>query len=269
LAEPTFDRAAFTATLATHVLGRTLIARAEVESTNDVLWDALAQDAPDGLVVVADAQTRGRGREGRRWHAAPGKGLVLSVGLRAGCGPRPGGTVALVAGLALARALERLGLVADLKWPNDLLVQGRKLSGILCESRRLVTVGSETPDEAIVVGVGVNVAETAEDFPGELRETATSLALAGLQASREVVAAGFLNALEPLWAAHEEGGREEVLAAWKRRATFWGRPVTVRTPTGPVSGTARDLDRDGALVIALPGGREAAIMAGDVEIGAP
>ena len=85
MAEPTFDRARFSEALSTRRLGRHLVARAEVESTNDVAWDALAQGAPDGTVVVADAQTRGRGRAGRVWISAPGRGLALSVVLHAGC----------------------------------------------------------------------------------------------------------------------------------------------------------------------------------------
>jgi BirA family biotin operon repressor/biotin-[acetyl-CoA-carboxylase] ligase len=262
-AEPRFDRAAFRRALATRRLGRTLIARAEVESTNDVAWEALAQNAGEGVTVVADAQTRGRGREGRRWHLAPGRGLALSVALFQGCdGPGPG-TVPLAAGLAMSRAAQRLGLAARLKWPNDVLAGTRKLCGILCESRR---VGG---NDAVVIGVGVNVHEQRDDFPPELREIATSFAMEGRRVTREQVAAEFLNALEPLWGAHEEGGRESVVAAWRAQAGFWGRPVTVHTPGGPLHGVARDLDEGGGLVVRLESGREVVALAGDLEVSWP
>lgn len=264
MADPTFDRATFEARLKTRRLGRPLIARAEVESTNDVAWDALAEGAPDGVAVVADAQTRGRGREGRVWHTAPGRGLALSLGLFEGCERGQLGFVPLVAGLALVRGLGRLGLAtARLKWPNDVLAGGRKLAGILCESRRMADGA-----DAAVIGVGVNVAHAAPDFPDDLRAGATSLALAGLATSREAVAAEFLNALEPLWTTLQEGDRESLREAWKARAGGWGEPVTVRNAGATLRGVARDLGADGSLVLALDDGREVAVVAGDVALAA-
>jgi BirA family biotin operon repressor/biotin-[acetyl-CoA-carboxylase] ligase len=241
-------------------MGRTLVARAETPSTNDLAWEALAGGVPDGTAVVADAQPAGRGREGRVWHLAPGKGLALSLVLHQDCDRGQGGTLPLVAGLALARALERLGLIATLKWPNDLMVGARKLAGVLCESRRLPS-GSD----AAVIGVGVNVTQQQDDFPPALHGLATSLAMEGCRTTRETVASGFLNALEPLWVEHQEGGRAAVLEAWRRRAGYWGRVVTVRTPAGPVSGIARDLSPEGGLVLRLESGREVVALAGDLE----
>ncbi|TMQ72948.1 MAG: biotin--[acetyl-CoA-carboxylase] ligase [Candidatus Eisenbacteria bacterium] len=261
MAEPTFDRRAFERLLTTRRLGRTLIARAETPSTNDLAWEALAAGTGDGTVVVSDAQPAGRGREGRGWHLTPGKGLALSLVLHTGCDRRQTGLLPLVAGLALARALERLGVTAALKWPNDLLVDGRKLSGILCESRRLANGA-----EAAVIGVGVNVSQQRDDFPPALRATATSLALEGCRAPREAVAATFLGALEPLWAGLEERGRAWVIEAWTRRASFWGAPVTVRTPAGPVTGVARRLSDDGGLTLGLADGTETVVLAGDLEV---
>ncbi len=266
MAEPTFDRAVFTARLATRRLGRTLVARREVESTNDLAWDALAEGAPDGAAFVADVQRSGRGRGGRPWHTTPGKGLALSVLLGRECGPgrSPGtggsGALPLAAGLALLRGLERLGLAPRLKWPNDLLVGPRKLSGILCESRR-----AASGEAVAVIGVGVNVSQRRDDFPPDLRERATSLALEGCPAGREAVAAEFLNALEPLWDVLQEAGPQVVLDAWRERATFWGQPVTVRRPGGDLTGIASDLDRDGGLVLRLESGRRVSVFAGDLD----
>lgn len=269
MADPRFDRGAFEARLRTHHMGRRLLARAEVESTNDVAWEALAQGLPDGTTVVADAQTRGRGRSGRSWRTEPDKGLALSILLHAGCAPTPGaaggrGAIPLAAGLALARALERLGVRADLKWPNDLLIGGRKIAGILCESRRGAANG-ETGGDAVVIGAGVNVGEARSDFPDALAATATSLAIEGCDASREAVAAEFLNALEPLWNELSEGVPAAVLAAWRARASFWGRTVRVRTPAGDVSGVATGLAPGGGLVLECEGSA-VTVFAGDLDL---
>src|SRR5262245_21387386 len=250
-------------------MGRHLIVRAEVESTNDVAWEAFAQGLPDGTTVVADAQTRGRGRAGRSWQTEPGRGLALSLVMHAGCMPARGpgasrGAIPLAAGLALARGLERIGARAELKWPNDLQIAGRKVAGILCESRRGGASGPAS-GEAIVIGVGVNVGEERSDFAGALADSATSLAIEGARATREAVAAEFLNAFEPLWAELEEGDPAAVLAAWSERATVWGRAVGVRSPAGEVTGVAKALDSGGGLVIERDG-ETVAVVAGDLEL---
>lgn len=265
MAESTFDRAAFGERLTTRRLGRNLVARATVESTNDVAWEALGSGAPDGTVVVADAQTRGRGRAGHAWHTSPGQGLALSVLLHPGCDRDALGTLPLVAGLALARALENLGATPELKWPNDLQLGGRKVSGLLAESRRDAE-GATT----VVIGAGVNVAQGHSDFPEPLRAIATSLALEGCITTREAVAAEFLNVLEPVWAEHQEGDRRVALDAWRARCRAWGRRVQVTGAPGTIAGIARDLDPGGGLILELDDGSRTTVVAGDVvESGAP
>lgn len=263
MADPRFDRTRFASRLSTRRLGRTLLVRAETGSTNDDAWDALAAGAGDGTAVVADAQVRGRGRAGRTWIHVPGRALALSVGLSLGCDVREAGIVPLVAGLALAEAIGRFGLAPRLKWPNDVQVGGRKLAGVLCESRRVPAAG-----DAVVIGAGVNVSQGAEEFPAELRDRATSLALAGAPATVEDVAAEFLNALEPRWDQFQEGDRATLLAAWSERAS-WGTAITVHGPGGAITGTARRLDDDGALVLRMASGAEHRVVAGDVEAAAP
>ena len=179
---------------------------------------------------------------------------------------RGAGVLALAAGLALARALERLGVTAELKWPNDVLLGGRKLAGILGEIRGAAPAGAKGAGEAAVIGLGVNVAERETDFPPGLRRRATSLALAGATLDRETVAAAFLDALEPLVDALAAGERGAVLEAWRARAAFWGTRVTVHAPSGVRSGIARRLDDDGGLVLALDSGAETTVLAGDLEL---
>lgn len=258
-----FDRAAFAARLTTRRLGRTLLVRESTASTNDDAWDAWGAGLGDGVTVIAHQQTGGRGRGGRGWVHAPGLGLAMSCALHLGCDVRQAGVLPLAVGLAVARACERMGATVQLKWPNDVLAQGRKLAGVLCEMRRDPRGG-----EVVVVGIGIDVRQRREDFPPELRDTATSLALLGVDVPVEVAAAEVLDALEPVWDEAQEGDRDAVLEAWSARAAFWGGPVTVRTPTGPLTGVAQRLDADGALVLRLESGVETTVLAGDLEMGA-
>lgn len=262
MADVRFDRARLSARLTTRRLARTLLVRDETASTNDDAIEALAAGQPDGVTVVALAQVRGRGRAGRAWTQVPGRGLAMSFALRPGCGAQRAGLVPLAAGLAVARAAASLGVRAAIKWPNDVLVRGRKLAGVLCELRRAGADG-----DAVVVGTGVNVRHAAEDFPPELRASATSLAIEGANASLEDAAALVLNAFEPLWDELQEGDPAAVIAAWSALAAFWGEPVTVRTPSGPVSGVAQRLDEEGGLVLRLESGAETTVVAGDLEPG--
>ncbi len=265
MAEP-FDRERFAARLGTHRLGRSLRVLESTTSTNDDAWDALAS-LGDGAAVVALAQRRGRGRAGRGWTQVPGRGLALSVALRLGGDVRQAGAIPLAAGLAVAQACHALGVEgARLKWPNDVLVAGRKLAGVLCEVRRVPggTPPREGSGEAVVIGVGLNVGHARDEFPEELRATATSLALEGSTARIEDAAAEFLNRLEPLWSELQQGDRAAVLAEWSRWGAHWGERVHVRTPAGSVQGVAQRLDPDGGLVLRAETGAETVVLAGDL-----
>lgn len=259
MADARFDRARFESRLSTRRLGRALLTRAETSSTNDDVWDALAQGLPDGVTVIADAQSRGRGRLGRVWAHAPGLGLAMSVGLHLGCDRRPQGATALVAGLAVAEGLASLGVRVALKWPNDVMLRGRKLAGVLCESRALPR------GDAVVIGIGLNVAHGDDDFPDELRLTAISLHQAGHEVAGEDLAAAILGALETRWDALQEGDRAEALAAWSAHTDMFGRAVTVRGAQGVIEGVARGLDPDGGLIVRLESGVETVVVAGEVE----
>jgi len=254
-----FDRARFSARLGAQRLGQRLVVRDTTASTNDDAWEALAT-LGDGAAVLALEQTQGRGRAGRRWAHARGRGLALSVALHPGCDARQAGVIPLAAGLAVVQACHALGVpAARLKWPNDVLVSDAKLAGVLCEMRRAAAGG-----HAVVIGIGLNVRHLAADFPAELRGRATSLALEGSDASLEDAAAEVLRRLEPLWRELQEGDRTAVLDEWSRWCAHWGRRLTVRTPAGDVSGTALRLDADGGLVLRNEAGAEIAVVAGDV-----
>ena len=255
-----FDRSGCLGVLRPRRLGHTLLVRETTGSPNDDAWDALAAGLGDGVVVVADRQQSGRGRAGRRWDHGEGLGIALSVALHLGCDVRQAGLIPLGVGLALAEAIGRLGGDPRLKWPNDVLLRGRKVAGVLCELRRLPQGG-----DAVVIGVGVNVRQRLEDFAPELRASATSLLHAGIETTPEAVAAEFLAAFESWWPELQEGDRSAVIDAWSARGGFWGEPVTVRTPSGPISGVAQRLDADGGLVLRLDSGLEQVVRAGDLE----
>ena len=274
MGEGRFDARAFESRLATRSLGRRLIARDEVGSTNDAAWEALAAGEPHGVVIVADAQSRGRGRAGRSWHTAPGKGLALSLLIREGLALDALGLLPLASGLALVLALRRRGVRAGLKWPNDVLLERAKLAGILCESRSSAG-GDRDARGAVVIGLGVNVGQGAGDFPAALRASqaawpATSLALAAAAGGppapgREEVAAEFLNELEGILEEMSARGPDAMLAGWREHASLWGERVRVRTSGHTIDGIADALDRDGALVLVLAGGERLRVLAGDLE----
>jgi BirA family transcriptional regulator, biotin operon repressor / biotin---[acetyl-CoA-carboxylase] ligase len=275
-----FDRTRFATRLRTQRLGRTLHVLERTDSTNDDAWDALAgsggpSGARDGVAVVALVQTRGRGRAGRGWSQVPGRGLALSVALRLGGDVRQAGAIPLAAGLAVARTAHALGVHgARLKWPNDVLVNGRKLAGVLCEVRgthakdRSAAHPGDASGGAVVIGVGLNVLNDRDEFPEELRDTATSLALEGATAGIEDAAAEFLTQLEPLWDELQSGERDAVLAEWSRWCEHWGQWLVVRTPAGTVKGIAQRLDANGGLVLRASSGAETTVLAGDVSVSA-
>jgi BirA family biotin operon repressor/biotin-[acetyl-CoA-carboxylase] ligase len=209
------------------------------DSTNERARELAADGAPHGTLVTADEQSAGRGRQGRTWTAPPRSALLMSLVLR-----ELRETLPLVAAVAVCEALP---LETAIKWPNDIWVRQRKLAGILVEGR---------PQEGwAVLGVGLNV--RAADFPPELRETATSLRLEGVDADVEDVLARVVEALER-WLPRPAS---EVLAAWRERDALLGRPV--RWANG--SGVGRGVDEKGALLVDTAGGR-VALQAGEVHL---
>jgi BirA family biotin operon repressor/biotin-[acetyl-CoA-carboxylase] ligase len=225
----------------------------ETGSTNDDAKRRARAGAPEGTLIVAARQSAGRGRFGRTW-VSPGGGAYLSAVLRPSLAPASLGPLGLAVALGVARALEGLGVPTALKWPNDVLADGRKVAGILVE----MTAEADRT-EWVVVGCGVNVRRAPEDgaWVGEWAQEARVADVAaavcdGIAAVyREFVTAGF-GALADEYRAH---------------GALWGRPVTVRDATGLVqaSGIAETVDEDGFLVVAGPGGR-IAVAAGDVTL---
>jgi len=215
-----------------------------VDSTQSVAFALAERGAADRTVVVADQQLAGRGRRGRTWRAPAGTSLLASIVVRPRLPQSLLSTLSLTTAVAVAEALRRVTKVdARLKWPNDVLVAGKKVAGILLESR--MSGGSSV---VTIIGVGVNLGQ--REFPPDLAEGATSIALETGQApSRESVLAALLEEFDA-WRARLEGeGFGPVREAWRRLSDTLGRRVTVDT----VTGLAADLDTDGALLIDVAG----------------
>jgi BirA family biotin operon repressor/biotin-[acetyl-CoA-carboxylase] ligase len=255
---------------------RTVVFAAETGSTNDDAARLAAGGAPHGTLVVAGAQTAGRGRMGREWYSPPGAGLYFSLVLRPerrradARHDRAIRLLTLAAGVAVAEGIERAqGLRPQLKWPNDLVVatgggaraggRWRKLGGILAEGS---TIGEAV--QFVILGVGINV--RADAVPPALAERATALEVElGRPVDGEEVLAQTVASLAAWWARLERGAFEQVLEAWRALApSASGCPVRVSTPTGPLEGVTSGIDADGALLVSA-GERVWPVAAGEVE----
>jgi len=229
----------------------------ETGSTNDLVLREAQVGQPEGLVIAADRQTQGRGRQGRKWHSRAGDGLYASVLLRPGWPLTQVARLTIVASLAIAEAIEELVPARiEIKWPNDLFFQGKKLGGILTEI--------QADAEAIrlaVIGFGINCRPTASDFPSEIREIATSLHLiAGTPIRRADLLLAILDHLD----RRARDPFEQVREAWAARCLSLGKLLSVQTAGGVRQGQALGLDENGALLLRVEGGRIEAVTAGDI-----
>lgn len=236
----------------------------ETGSTNDDLRALAGEGAPEGTVIFSERQLQGRGRRGRVWFAPAGEALQFSVLLRPPIAPGQGTLIPLLTAAAVYRALTALGVPdVGIKWPNDVLIDGKKVCGVLCE----MSVSLEGIDYALL-GIGLNVTTSTEQFPEELREIACSLASAtGKNWNRKEVWVAVLNELETLIRALWNGNRAEILEAWRAGAVTPGQLVDVMLANGStVTGQATGVTEDGALRLILPDGKEQIFHSGEVSV---
>lgn len=214
-----------------------------VASTNDLARARLESDGADGLVIVADEQTAGRGRRGRTWASPPGTNLYLSAALRPRLASADAWQLGPASALAAASACDAVARL-DLKWPNDLVAaDGRKAGGLLVE-----TIAEGDRLRGAVIGIGINVNWRRDDMPADIRDAATSLAdLVGVEVDREALLAGVVDALSTEVDAIERG--MSPLPRYRERCVTLGTDVRVATADEVLSGRAIDLDPTGALVV--------------------
>lgn len=251
------------ALLTGRIIGRRLQVVAEIGSTNDAAAAAGHAGEPEGLAILADRQASGRGRLGRVWASLPGLGVYTSILLRPDVPARQTPLLTIAAGLATAEAIQGVAEVTPrLKWPNDVLLDGRKVAGILAE---MATVGERVAQ--VVVGIGINVHHRSEDFPAEVRTTATSIGLAaGGRVERGEIAAALYNTFDKWYEMFSAGDRAVILSAARDRMATLGRAVTVISGPERWQATAVDLDEDGALLVRDERGAIQRVLAADVSI---
>jgi BirA family biotin operon repressor/biotin-[acetyl-CoA-carboxylase] ligase len=245
------------------VIGRDIRVFEETTSTNDIVEKLARDGVKEGVVVFAESQTKGRGRLGRKWLSPRRKGLWFSVLLRPKLTPKDVTQLTVASAVALRRAIETTTtLPAEIKWPNDILVAGKKVAGILTELRaELDQVGY------VILGIGVDVNVGLTDFPADLRRTATSLKLElGKAISRPALAVAALKELEAVYAQIRAGEFEAVAAEWEKHCSTIGQEVSIRMGQREVRGRAESLGEDGSLLVRTVHGRVESIFGGDVTL---
>ncbi len=257
--------------LGTTVIGKDIRYFESIDSTNSAAKKAAAEGCDEGTVIVADAQTAGRGRLGRSWNSAAGKGIWMSVVLRPEMAPEDVQLVTIAASVAVSRAIFSVtGIRTGIKWPNDIILDGKKVCGILTEmSTEIDRINY------VVLGIGLNVSHGPADFPEEIRDKATSLMChqgEGLndadEKSARVRTALFREILRELENVYFMLGSnaKAVLDEWREWSVTLGRPLRAEIRGVEYKGTAVDITPEGRLVIKCSDGVIREVMSGEVSI---
>jgi BirA family biotin operon repressor/biotin-[acetyl-CoA-carboxylase] ligase len=245
------------------IVGRDIRVFEQTTSTNDVIEKLARDGAKEGAVVFAESQTNGRGRLGRAWISPARMGLWFSVLLRPAISPQAATQLTVACGAALRNAIEsHTGLKTEIKWPNDILISGKKVAGILTElSAELDRI------KYVVVGIGVDVNLNAADFSPELRSQATSLKIElGKPVVRVELAAEILRELDREYARILAGEFSAVADDWEKHCTTLGRRLVIHVGERRVCGRAESLGEDGALLLRTEHGHLERIVGGDVRL---
>ncbi|MBM6619834.1 biotin--[acetyl-CoA-carboxylase] ligase [Bacillus suaedaesalsae] len=249
--------------LATKYIGRTIHYEETVESTQKIAHRLSYDNVPEGTIVVADEQLSGRGRLDRTWHSPKFSGVWMSTILRPRIplGQAPGLT--LLAAVAVAQAIEDMTeLEPEIKWPNDILINGKKTVGILTEMQ-----AESDRINAIIIGIGINVNQSVEDFPEELREKATSLRIEnGSTLNRAELIQAVLMKLEKLYEQFLSNGFYPIKLLWEAYAISIGKRIIASTLRGTITGYAKGITDDGVLMLEDDHGTVHYIHSADIEI---
>lgn len=250
--------------LLTSVLGKADIYRyVSTDSTNSRAKELAARGASEGVLVIAEEQAEGRGRLDRPWFSPGGENIYASLVMRPSLPPQTASRMVLLVAVAAAEALiDVTGLQATVKWPNDILVGGRKIGGILLE----MAVEMDAIDY-VVVGLGINVNSAAERFPEEIRRKTTSILMeTGKPFSRVLLLCRFLEFLEDGYNTFRESGFESILTRWKALTDMVGKQASIRTINGLYNGVIVDMDHNGFLILRDNQGGEMRLFSGDITI---
>lgn len=251
--------------LQTETLGRQIHHEESVDSTQKIAHRLAYEGAQEGTIVIAEEQLSGRGRMDRRWHSPKSTGIWMSVILRPNIPPPKAPQLTLITAVAVVQAIEELtDLSPQIKWPNDILMNGKKVTGILTELQadadRIIS---------IIIGIGINVNQQLDDYPDELKEVATSLSIEkGEKLSRAELIKILLGKLENLYKLYLEKGFYPIKLLWESYAVSIGKNLTARTITGSIYGKALGITDDGVLMIEDSSGKVHHVYSADIELDA-
>lgn len=246
--------------LTTRILGKKIEQFTWTESTNNDAWTLIDEGTHEGTVVITDKQTAGKGRGGRSWVSVPGKSLTATIVLKPVMESRFSGWLPLMTGVAIVDTFAELGLAAELKWPNDIMVVDKKLGGILCESR----VHGQTLAWA-VIGIGLNINEQGNELPEDLNAT-SFFAERGSSIQRELVLAMILNILEQLYISLKETKDTSTLAdQWTDHCNHVHKTVKFKSGNESLSGEFIGINENGAAIIQT-NGNEHTYTSGDIHL---
>ncbi|MDO8869997.1 MAG: biotin--[acetyl-CoA-carboxylase] ligase [Methanobacteriaceae archaeon] len=246
--------------LETDYIGQNIHYFSEIDSTNNVAKKMAEEGAPEGTIIIAETQTRGRGRRGKQW-ISPAGGVWMSIILRPQIPPSEAPQLTLMTGVAVAKAIKnKFGLDVGIKWPNDILIGSKKVCGILTEANaKFSTI------DYVVVGIGIDANVNTENFPSDVQKSATSLKkelnedIMGPELVQE-----FLKIFEDTYNEFKEGNFPEILGEWRRMSKTIGSRVEVRKQLGKiVRGEAVGITNEGALILELDNGNLRKVISGE------
>lgn len=247
--------------LKTKYMGRSIIHCDSVGSTNELAREKAAEGCSEGLAVIAEEQTAGKGRLGRKWVTPKSAAIAMSLVLRPQINPEDAPGITLTMGLAVCRAIKSLlNIDAEIKWPNDIVIGGKKVCGILTEM-------SADVDRInyVIVGVGINV--NVYEFPDDIRKIATSLCIeAGATVSRKDVLSAILLEFERLYDIFNKTRLNEIIDSYKKYSATLGKTVRVNSVAESFEGQAIDITQDGVLLVRCANGEIKRVLSGDVSV---
>ena len=240
------------ANLKTRLLGQQIEYYTRLESTNSEAWEIINNGAQSGAVVVTDNQFQGKGCADRQWFATPDKSLTFSFLLFTELDSNLSGWLPILSGVAVHQTLKHFNIDVKLKWPNDLILDGKKVGGILCESKVKKNLIHE-----VVIGVGLNVNETRDDFDESLQSTATSMHIqSGKFYQRERVLAGILNCIEPI-IENLPHNTKSIQTEWEKACGHLNQSVQFHHSEGIVEGIFISLGKSGSAILDVDGEEKA------------
>ena len=233
----------------------------EVTSTQDVARKLITNGVHEGTLVVSDRQIQGRGRLARKWHSRENKGIWATLIIRPDLPARRLPQFTLLTAVAISQALEETtGIIPEIKWPNDILVRGKKLCGILTE---MVPGTNGLP--ALMIGFGINVGHRADDFPSDIKGRATSLFLeTGKEWDHDEILQVICNRFEKLYAILIKEGFSPIKTLWESYCISLGHVITARTVSGTITGEALGIDHEGVLLLKNADGRIERLYSADI-----